>query len=118
MTLPTTDRATRVLLAIITMCCGHCVVTRDPLYNYLENLRLLKNSEELNFLVTLTIGLGWLTLVLDIIIASCKSIDWRSYNWGPLTPAIEWFVDPVDDNLDFFGRSVFLEGWKYLCCFR
>ena len=90
----------------------------DPLYNYLENLRLLKNSEELNLLVTLTIGLGWLTLVLDIIIASCKSIDWRSYNWGPLTPAIEWFVDPVDDNLDFFGRSVFLEGLKYLCCFR
>ena len=78
-----------------------------------SDLRIVQDRFYLNLLLGSTIGLGWVSFLLDIIITWCKSHDWRSHNWGPLTKAVDCFVDPLDLEAGFWDRAVLLEGLKY-----
>ena len=40
----------------------------------------------------------------------CKSHDWRSYNWGPLSKVVNWFVDSLDKEAGFWDEAVLLQG--------
>ena len=92
----------------------------DPDYGYAysavlswSKLELVKEPLYLHFLQGFTIGLGWISFLLDIILAWCKSHDWRSHNWGPLSKAVDCFVDPIDQEAGFWERAVLLQGLKY-----
>ena len=78
-----------------------------------SELELVNEPLYLNILLGFTIGIGWISFLLDIILAWCKSRDWRSHNWGPLTKAVDWFVDPMDQEASFWDRAVLLQGVQY-----
>ena len=78
-----------------------------------SELEIVKEPFFLNLLLGSTIGLGWISFLLDIILAWCKSHDWRSYNWGPLRKAVDWFVDPLDQKVGFWDRAILLQGLQY-----
>ena len=73
------------------------------------DLELVKDDFYLNLLLSVTICLGWSSLMLDVFLAWCKSHDWRIYNWGPLSKIVDWFVDE-DGEMGFWKRAVLLEG--------
>ena len=80
-----------------------------------SELKLVKDPLLLNILLGFTIGLGWISFLLDFILAWCKAHDWRSYNWGPLTKAVIWFVDDDEgEDVGFWARAVPLEGLQYI----
>ena len=78
-----------------------------------SDLQLVKEPFHLNILLYSTIGLGWISYLLDIFLVWCKSHDWRSHKWGPLRDLVEWFVDPLDKETGFWDRAVLLEGLRY-----
>ena len=96
-----------ILVIIILICNFH---NADLSWSDLE---IVKDPLFLNILLGSTIGLGWISFLLDIILACCKSHDWRSHNWGPLKKALIWFVDPLDQEASFWDRAVLLQGVQY-----
>ena len=74
-----------------------------------SELEIVKDIFKLNMLLCSTIGLGWISFLLDIIITWCKSHDWRSHNWGPLKKVVNWFVDPLDKEAGFWDEAVLLQ---------
>ena len=84
----------------------------DPTSGYIHgaglswaDLKLVKGPLYMNLILGSTIGLGWFSLLVDVLLAWAKSRDWRSYNWGPLI-----FVDPQDEQAGFWDRTVLLVG--------
>ena len=84
----------------------------DPTSGYIHgaglswaDLKLVKGPLYMNLILGSTIGLGWFSLLVDVLLAWAKSRDWRSYNWGPLI-----FVDPQDEQAGFWDKAVLLEG--------
>ena len=101
-----------LILGIILAICNV-----DPNIGYVNEyglfwseLELVKNPFYLTFLLSFTIGLGWISFLMDIILACCKAHDWRSHNWGPLRKAVDWFVDPQDQEAGFWDEAVLLQG--------
>ena len=58
-----------------------------------SELELVKEPIYLNLILGFTIGLGWISFLLDVILAWCKSHDWKSHNWRHLSKFLDWFVD-------------------------
>jgi len=92
-----------------------CIV--DPASGYIHgpglswsDLELVKDTHHMNLIVGSTIGLGWISLLVDVLLAWVKSHDWRSHNWGPLKKVVDWFVDPQDEQAGFWDKAVLLEG--------
>ena len=111
----TVSIAYSLILATIMVICNV-----DPVSGYVygaglswSELELVKEPFYLNSLIGFTIGLGCISLILDIILACCKSHDWRSHNWGPLSIVVDWFVDPQDKEASFWDRAVLLKGVQY-----
>ena len=91
-----------------------CNVEPDAGYLYgaglsWADLEIARDIFDLNVILGSTIGLGWISFLLDIIITWCKSHDWRSYNWGPLEKVVNWFVDPMDEETGFWDEAVLLQ---------
>ena len=105
-----------LILGIILVICN---VDPDSVYVF-EDLRwseleLVKGSFYLNLVLGFSIGLGWISFLLDIILAWCKYHDWRSHNWGPLSKGVDWFVDEDGGKeAEFWDGAVLLEGLKYI----
>ena len=79
------------------------------------DLDLVKDPLYLNLILGCTIGLGWISFLVDIILAWCKSHDWLSYNWGPLSKLVNWFVDRNEGGESgFWDRAVLLQGLKQM----
>ena len=74
------------------------------------DLELVKDTHHMNLLVGCTIGLGWISLLVDVLLDWAKSHDWRSHNWGPLKKVVHWFVDPQDEQAGFWDKAVLLVG--------
>ena len=104
-----------LILGIILVICNV-----DPASGYIygagyswDELEIVKNPFLLNLLLVTTICLGWISFLVDIILAWCKNHNWRSHNWGPLNKAVEWFVDPQgtqDMESGFWDEAVLLQG--------
>ena len=104
-----------LILGIILVICNV-----DPASGYIygagyswKDLEIVKNPYFLNLLLVITICLGWVSFLVDIILAWCKNHNWRSHNWGPLNKAVEWFVDPQetqDKASGFWDEAVLLQG--------
>ena len=75
-----------------------------------SDLKIVQDRFYLNLLLGSTIGLGWVSFLLDIIITWCKSHDWRSHNWGCMEKLVNWFVDPKDKDAGFWDEAVLLQG--------
>ena len=105
-----------LILVIIMIICnvdpdsGYVYVTFELEQLLWSELHLVKDPFTLNIVLASTIGLGWISYLLDIIIAWCKSHDWRSYNWGPLSKVVKWFLDPLDKEVGFWDEAVLLQG--------
>ena len=100
-----------LILVIILVICN---VDPDAGYVYVavlswSELEIVKDIFNLNMLLVSTIGLGWVSFLVDIIITWCKSHDWRSYNWGPLKKVVDLFVDPLDEEAGFWDEAVLLQ---------
>ena len=78
--------------------------------SFWADLELVKDPLYLNLLLGSTISLGWISLLVDVLLAWAKSHDWRSHNWGPLSKLVDWFVDPQDEQTGFWDKAVLLEG--------
>ena len=86
----------------------------DPDFGYIAQhsglkwsaMELVKDTFYMNLILGTTIGLGWISFLLDIIFTWLKSRDWRS---GPLS-ILDWFLDPLDKEAGFWDRAVLLEG--------
>ena len=106
-----------LILGIIMAICN-----MDPDYGHVygaglswSELELVKDSSNLNLLIGSTIGLGWVSFILDIILAWCKSHEWRSHNWGPLSKAVDWFVDEDGgEDTEFWNGAVLLQGLQFI----
>ena len=105
-----------LILGIILVICNV-----DPASGYVygaglswSELELVKDSFHLNLFIGITIGLGWISYLLDIILAWCKFHDWKSHNLGPLSKLVDWFVDEVQgEDTKFWDGAVLLQGLQY-----
>ena len=100
-----------LILGIIMVICN---VEPDAGYLYgaglsWSQMEFVKDIFELNVILGSTIGLGWISFMLGIIITWCKSHDWRSYKWGPLQKVVNWFVDPLNKEAGFWDEAVLLQ---------
>ena len=110
-TLTVTITYSLILMIILVIC------NVDSDYGYVcgaglswSELELVKNPLHLNLRLGCTIGLGWISLLVDVLLAWIKSHDWRSHNWGSLDKVVDWFVDPQDEQAGFWDKAVLLEG--------
>ena len=92
-----------------------CNVDENTGYTYgadlaWADLSIVKETFYLNLLLGGTIALGCGAFVVDNLITWCKNHDWRSHNWGPLKKAVDWFVDPLDQEAGFWDEAVLLQG--------
>ena len=94
----------------------------DPTSGYIHgaglswaDLELVKDPLYLNLLLGSTIELGWISLLVDVLLAWIKSHDWRSHNWGSFySKAVDKFVDEDEGgDAGFWNRAVRLEGLQY-----
>ena len=76
---------TIILSAILVVCYV------DPAYNW-STYEIVKEPFFLNLILFSTIGIGWIALFLDILSAWCK------------------FKDSLDNENEFWGKTVLLEG--------
>ena len=74
-----------------------------------SDLELVKDPLYLNLILGSTIGLGWFSLLVDVLLAWAKSHDWRSHKWGLLNKVVDWFVDPLDKEAGFWDEAVLLQ---------